>query len=654
MKKVFSIALIITIALGLISCNKFLNIVPDDTATIQRSFKMKNQAKQYLYTLYSYLPRKGFIVEHGRGIDPGLGATDGIITPDLHTGYQPGEIRAGNQKVVDPYLNYWEGRNGGNDLYQAIRDCNIFLKNIHEPGNMTEQKKQRWAAEAKFLKAFYYFYLIRMYGPVMLYKHNLPASAPKRIVDVPRAPTDSCFNYVIKLLNEAIHTPALPARITNRVRNLGRITKSIAYALKMKVEVLRASPLFNGNQDYVGFKNKKGINPFDTKYKPAKWDSAAVAGKQAIDYLTAHNFKLYQYQATATNGGISDSLKQTMTIRNSLTSGRKIENTGKIWSPAVVSGYKQYEWFRQGFNIPRGLNAQFPANGRAQGREGVTLKIAQLFYTNHGVPIDQDTSWNYRDRFAVRTVKKSQRFHLKPGYKTAYLNMYRGPRFYADLGFDSGLWYGNGIYSGGPSKYRYIEAKKGQLNWYSTHEGANTSITGYWEKKLVNYKTRIFNLTGHSYSYYNWPRIRLAEIYLLYAEAKNESDGPGPQVFKYLNLVRERAGLPPVKEAWNKWSRNPGQYKTKTGLRKIIHHEELIEFAFEGQRFWDLRRWKELTKVANGAVRGWNRQGSTAKEYYKPTALAIRNYTLKDYLWPISEKELLANPMLTQNPGWGR
>src|SRR3546814_9792339 len=68
---------------------------------------------------------------------------------------------------------------------------------------------------------------------------------------------------------------------------------------------------------------------------------------------------------------------------------------------------------------------------------------------------------------------------------------------------------------------------------------------------------------------YPWPLIRLADLYLLYAESLNESQGPQSEVYKYLNLVRARAGLPSVESAWTSYSTQPEKYTTKNGLREI-------------------------------------------------------------------------------------
>src|SRR5690606_20069951 len=105
---------------------------------------------------------------------------------------------------------------------------------------------------------------------------------------------------------------------------------------------------------------------------------------------------------------------------------------------------------------------------------------------------------------------------------------------------------------------------------------------------------------------YPWPEIRLADLYLMYAEALNETSGPVSDVHKYLDLIRKRAGLESVTDSWQKYSKNPAKPTTKDGMRAIIRRERLIELAFEGSRFWDLRRWKESARELNGPVRGWD------------------------------------------------
>jgi hypothetical protein len=117
-------------------------------------------------------------------------------------------------------------------------------------------------------------------------------------------------------------------------------------------------------------------------------------------------------------------------------------------------------------------------------------------------------------------------------------------------------------------------------------------------------------------------------------------------------MVRERAGLPTVQDAWTNYAVNASDYTSKEGFRKIIHREELIEMAFEGQRYWDLLRWKEAEKVFNQPITGWNIEQQDAAAYDQPVLLFSQTFKKRDYFWPIAENDLIVNHNLVQNPGW--
>ena len=150
--------------------------------------------------------------------------------------------------------------------------------------------------------------------------------------------------------------------------------------------------------------------------------------------------------------------------------------------------------------------------------------------------------------------------------------------------------------------------------------------------------------------------MRLADLYLLYAEAINELEGPNGahsgELYLYLNAVRVRAKIPDVKTAWDDYSTNPGYYNTQTGMRAIIHQERMNELAFESQRFWDIRRWKEGPTEYNKNIYGFNISGASAEDYYKKTLVYEQPFLVRDYFWPISTYNLEHNPNLIQNTGW--
>jgi hypothetical protein len=150
-----------------------------------------------------------------------------------------------------------------------------------------------------------------------------------------------------------------------------------------------------------------------------------------------------------------------------------------------------------------------------------------------------------------------------------------------------------------------------------------------------------------------FPIIRLADLYLLYAEALNESlENPSQEVYYYVDLVRERAGLKGVVESWQASSIYPSKPSTKEGMREIIQQERMIELAFEGKRFWDIRRWKTAHYWLNQPIRGLNADGETPEEFNTVRVLYTPEFSTKDYLFPIRQHNLRVNPNLVQNPYW--
>ena len=231
------------------------------------------------------------------------------------------------------------------------------------------------------------------------------------------------------------------------------------------------------------------------------------------------------------------------------------------------------------------------------------------------------------------------------------MHTYREPRFYAYVGFDGGKWFS--METSDTENIPYLNAKAGQ---FSGKAGTEIySITGYFTKKLVNYENVITRNTT-TIQEYTFPIIRLSDLYLMYSEALNEVKGaPDAEVYKYIQKVRDKAGLDKGSDlvsTWNQYSNHPEKPKSKEGMRTIIQKERMIELAFEGHRYWDLRRWKLAGDYFNRPIRGWNIYAGDTKDFYQVKNIFYRDFLIKDYLWPISQNEMLRNPNLVQSPGW--
>lgn len=621
--------------ISLSSCeDSFLDVVPDNVNTIDKVFNLRNEAEKYLFTCYSYMPSNGSLTGN-----PAFLAGDELWIPDQFqaiTAY-PLNIAMGLQRVGNPYFNAWDGDYQAKPMFQGIRHCNILIENLSDMSqvpDMTDSERERWIAEGKFLKAYYHFYLLRMYGAVPILDKSIDIDADVSAFNVPRASFDENIDYIVGLLDETIEV--LPPTITDVNDELGRVTSTIARGLKARVLLTSASPLFNGNPDLAGVVNKDGSTLYSSNVDPSKWQLAADAALEAINAAESAGHKLYEFSSSGFD--LTDTTELKLSIRNAVT---------ERWNSEVIWGNTQSRTIELQRQAMSPLSLEHSATN-ANKIISPTLKIAEQFYTKNGVPIQEDKTLDFSDILELREANASEKNNIRQGYVTSILNYDREPRFYADLGFDGAIWYKYDSQSD-DTKF-HIEGK------YNDYAGSNEAfffnMTGYYLKKVVNWN-QSFGSSSVSYRDYAWPELRLADLYLMYAEALNEAQGPSAEVFEYLDKVRERAGLQGVQESWANFSVNPDQPNSKEGLRKIIHHERNIEMAFEGSRFWDLRRWKEAVNELNKPVRGWNVFGADQDSYYQIRTIYQQRFVApRDYFWPIAEYALLQNSNLVQNPGW--
>ncbi len=642
----YKVVLIAALSTSSVSCDKYLDIVPDDgMATLETAFSLRSTAIRYLYTCYGFLTSEGNLDG-----DHGYATGDEIWTILNRRGqslnYWNGglfNIARGLQNASSPYGDDWAG------IYEGIRSCNILIENVGKVPDLPEWEKLQWEAEAKFLKAYFHFHLMRKWGPVPIIKENLPINASIEEVRVYRDPIEDCFAYVIQLLDEAI--PNLPLKVQSR-DELGRITKPIAMGMKAKILVYWASPLFNNNIDQAGLVDSRGVKLFKTDKSPeeikVRWEEAMLACEEAIDVCKEADFQLFYHQSRVS---LNDTIRKELDLRNVIT---EKWNSEVVWANTHTSTAANRNL--QVLASPNLQFDQYPDITYLFSQIQPPLKIAEMFYTNHGIPLENDVTWKDRDPYSLREGGDTERWYIRKNYTTAELNFNREPRFYAWMGFDGGLWYGQ--------KPEVNDPLPGDLFWIASRAGGLQQkkgddwgpVTGYYLKKVIHYQNRQTSAQGYTSVAYPWPMLRLADLYLLYAEAINEAEGPNGtksnELFSVLDAVRSRAGLPGVKEAWDTYSDTPGKYNSQQGLRDIIQRERLIELSFEGQRFWDLRRWKIAPREYEKDIYGFKVTASAPADYYQKVLLSKQIFSLKDYFWPIAIPAIEQNPNLVQNIGW--
>lgn len=638
MKSIYKHIWYIIIALFFMSCD-YLDVVPDNVATIDNAFSDRYTTEKYLATCYWGMPKSA-----GWNENPGIfGALEMVFNKEYRT---TGGMRfgLGEDSPTSALINYWGGTGDMiRSLYAGIRECNTFLENVDKVQDLNKYEKERMKAEVKMIKAYMHFYLITYYGPICPLRENIPINESTQGVRVYRMKIDDCFGYVLELLDEVITSGALPQVIENRTTELGRFTEPAAYMLKAKVLVYWASPLFNGNTDYNSFLDHNGEPFFNQTYDVTRWEKASTACKEAIEACTAAGIRLYQTSDFVATKAQSDTTLLVNTLRSTIS---------ERWNKELVWGNSSYpvNWGLQSPCLPRLEQA---TSSSASGRMSVPLSTVEIFYSNNGVPINEDTTYPYADRYNLKMGDEKHKYVIQKGEQTAVLNFYREPRYYATLGFDRGKWYGNS-YKNFPNDDAEALYPKNRFGEYSSvFNPGDYNATGYWPKKLVSINTMYRDPNSVTTETYPFPDMRFADLLLFYAEALNETkETPDDEVYKYIDMVRARAGLGGVIESWANYSNQPDKPRTKTGMREIIHQERKIELACEGAYYWDSHRWKTALKEQNRLIQGWNVNASVLEDYYTVTTLYTQKFTYRDYFAPIPESDLVRNPQLVQNPGW--
>jgi hypothetical protein len=487
-----------------------------------------------------------------------------------------------------------------------------------------------------------------MYGPIPLIKENIPVSEKGEASLRYREPVDEVVEYIVSLLDESYED--LPPTIELEITDMGRPSQAIALALKAQVLTYAASPLFNGTDTEppsFSLIDNRDINLFPQTYSAEKWQRAADALKKAIDFAHESRYKLYDFRES--NPGLAAVLSDT-TINSMQVRGAATEKANL--NPEVI-------WGDYNSNTNALQMACFPRLGTGNSFQqkqtwAPPLHIVEQFYTKNGVPIEEDKDWVGIDPLELRTATNDDRLYVQPNKQTLQLHFDRESRFYASILFNWGRLFGNGRNTDATLWYKDMLTYYGQVEMHSS--------TGYICKKMLSYLTAAANTdTDPTASRYAFPLIRLADLYLMYAEALNEAGGntPSAEVYYYIDMVRKRSGLEGVVESWNGHAIDAlkGKPLTKDGMREIIRHERMIELAFEGIRFWDLRRWKLAEKYMNRTIRGFDIYAGVGPEanpddFYRPVDIFPLRFEKKDYFWPVRQSVLLRNKNLVQNQGW--
>lgn len=553
--------LVLTIALSsLLSACDFMDTSESDYYSKQQILDNMDRVKQLATQVYSYLPHDFCNT---------AGAMQDAATDDAIHVYESSAI----QRFVN---GTWSPNYTINDVfgtyYSAIHDANFYLENciglsfdewIHSDGFADSYKSYlNYEHEVRFLRAFYYFELVKRYQNIPLITKTLTQEEANKA-----EPTDAVtiLNFIINecsdLANDKL--PVNYNKMPGGDGNLQRITKGMALALKSRASLYLASPLYSENDK-------------------EKWANAALAAYEVINQASSLGYALDSKYSNL-YGPTNNQSKEVIMCRP----------TGASTSFEAL-------------NFPMGVT-----NGSTSTCP--TENLVSAFEMKDGRPFD----WNNAEMAA-----------------NPYEN--RDPR----LGMTV-------VYNGMPwPKNTPVEIFEGGKNGQPIR---NSTTTGYYLKKYVNNSITFEPGETTTSQQHNWILFRYAEILLNYAEAMvNAYDDPDYKGSYNLsardavNLVRGRAdvNMPPFPDNMS-----------KEDFLQRLKNERRVEFAFEGQRFWDLRRWKELDGMRDIHKVRVVKQADGSIQYSKEL-LATYPISDKMYFYPISNIELFKNKNLKQNPDW--
>lgn len=653
LKKIFyKIVIGITLGVGIgsfHSCN-YLDIDQyiNDMQSLDTVFSKKETTLQYLYNVYSYLNNPG--KSWDKGGSPYVLASDEAFATLMDESYPANYFAMNTYSSSMGYFDTW------NTYYQGIRCASVFLKRVYECPELKAIERAEHIGEAQFLRAYYYFELMKMYGPVCIVPdEGFQLDQPISEILMARNTWDECVSFVeSELKKAAVNLPAV-----HPSTDFGKPTSGAAYAVLSRLLLYSASPLFNGNTQYADFVNKQTGKPYiNHEYQEEKWAKAAAA---ALKVINNTNYSLYTladtgfslpknvrtndndyYQKWPDGAAGIDNYKSYADIFNGTLASKDNKelifgmpgiSVDKYMAPLMIHGWSSY-------NLPQ--------------------KLADAYYMADGNTIENASpEYPYTTTPSESAVNFSE--YILPG-KTYGWYLNREMRFYVTVGF-SGSFYKAGSASDASLRNFQAEFWKGGNNDKSKANFVNSDLvycmTGYLCRKFQNPEDCYWSTYGQVKKKI-WAEYRLAEIYLNYVEALNEMTShksytidnenvqwSAAEIQKYFNRVRHRAGLPGVSVA------EASDYEK---MKQLIRRERQIELAWEGHRYFDVRRWKIAEEEENGPVEGMSvykeEEGFFEVVPVREVSYAQKVGARRKNFWPLPLDEIVKNANLDQNPGW--
>lgn len=611
------------------SCSDFFDQMPTDRLTYKDLFETKASTERALATVYSYIPDEFHQRFPSEGSSTPGAWTAGSDEAEYFWNFPASHLI--NNNTLTPKTSmvgeYWR------KYYIGISTASQFIAGAPECRELEAKLLAQWIEEARAVRAMYYFYLLRIYGPIPILQDTpINVDAPFEEVQLPRNTVEECVDYIVGEFDKVLKSESLPDKTI--ASNYGRIDNGIVMAFKAEVLQFAASDLYNGKSSFfANLENKNGTKLFPTDNSETtirnKWQRAAKASKDFIDKFVPTTYDLNRVY-------INGKLNAYQSYRDAVRGGEFTNKEMIFYRISVDNNAMQYD------RTPR--NSGAPSGGyRASGGLGASQQIVDAYfmangkqpilgYQSDGITPVINPEAGYEDSGFTDAIYYDPitGIELAPkGISKAWAN--REPRFYADITFSGQKW---------------LNTEEGEFFTDFSYDG-NSGLhngecppTGYTVRKNAP-------LGAWSSGNAICILLRLAQVYLNYAEALNECEPGNSDILLYLNLIRERAGIPTYGTGVDQIPIPAGQ----DAMREAIRTERRIELAFENSRYFDVRRWCIADKTENMPLCGMNVNANGAN-FYKRTWFENRIFENKMYFFPIPQKDIDIDKELVQNTEW--
>lgn len=643
--------------IGLNSCKKdYLNVDEYiyDLTNIDSVFANQDKLLTYINGIALYLPDEEKLWTSSWS--PFQGASDENFTSWNDNRHAAIKLLVG--EVTSFTANSYYNNYG--TWYKGINKANTVIARIDECKGLSLTTKRQFLGEMYFFKGYFMYLLIQQYGPAVIPPDVAPnLDADGDALSGERNSYDDCVNYITE--NMKLAYDYLPDT-QEALSDVYRPTKGAALATVSRVLLTAASPMYNGNQSYSGWVRSDGV-PFISQTRDInKWGKAAAAAKRIIETGV---YELYTYPVSA----------DTDPLAYNVPAATYPNGAGGI------DPYRSYKYIFVG-EVPANNNPELIWCTRVNptgGDSPLWLSSPAQLAGGNGLNVTQDLvdAYKMKDGFDINS---SSAVFPYPGSADVYqpigssknisdvqlvsntAKMYnnREARFYATIGFNHSYWKGTSYTGSGA--FKNVE-----VTYYSNGTAGPTvnfpndyNHTGY---TCLKYNHPVDNMqqTGSIMSK-TFPIFRYAEVLLNYAEALNELNGSYTdvatgiivsrdidQIKNAVNRVRFRAGLPGLTAT---------ELASQESIRDAIKRERKVEFALEGRRYHDLRRWLDAPAAYSKPVVGMNVKATSSQRerFFTRTTLSnmltTRAWSFKMYFWPIPKSVMDKNSKLVQNPSW--